>query len=93
MQGRIQDFLGGGSLLGCACAQILDHAHFWKTMPTNGKRVGLHGDKLLENSTFRFFIPRACARGNVIGRIVVVVVVIVVVVVSTKIAISQDVGI
>ena len=35
--------------------------------------------------------PRACARGKVIGRVVVVVVVVVVV--STKIAISRDVGI
>ena len=35
--------------------------------------------------------PRTCARGKVIGRIVVVVGVVVVV--STKIAISRDVGI
>ena len=34
--------------------------------------------------------PRACARGKVIGRVVVVVVVVVV---STKIAISQDVDV
>ena len=31
--------------------------------------------------------PRACARGKVIGRVVVVVVVV-----STKIAISRDLG-
>ena len=37
--------------------------------------------------------PRACARGKVIGCVVVVVGVVVVVVVSTKIAISRDVGI
>ena len=37
------------------------------------------------------FTPRACARGKVIGRVVVVVVVVVVV--STKIAISQDVDV
>ena len=36
-QGQIQDFLGGGSLLGCACVQILDHTHFRKIMPTNGQ--------------------------------------------------------
>ena len=35
--------------------------------------------------------PRACARGKVIGRVVVVVVVIVVIV-SRKIAISRDLG-
>ena len=38
------------------------------------------------------FTPRACARGKVIGCVVVVVVVVIVVV-STKIAISRDVGI
>ena len=37
--------------------------------------------------------PHACARGKVIGHVVVVVVVIVVVIVSTKIAISRNVGI
>ena len=26
---------------------------FWKTTPTNGQQVQLHGDKLLENSTFQ----------------------------------------
>ena len=36
--------------------------------------------------------PRACARGKVIGRVIVVVVVVIVVV-STKIAISQDVDV
>ena len=36
--------------------------------------------------------PRACARGKVIGRVVVIVVVVVVVV-STKIAISRDIGV
>ena len=33
-----------------------DHAHLWKTTPTNGQQVLLHGDKLLENhenSTFQ----------------------------------------
>ena len=39
-----------------------------------------------------FITPRACARSKVIGRIVVVIVVVVVIV-STKMAISQDVGI
>ena len=34
--------------------------------------------------------PRACARGKVIGRVVVVVVVVVI---STKIAISRDIAI
>ena len=38
-------------------------------------------------------IPRACARGKVIGCVVVVVIVVVIVVVSTKIAISRDVGV
>ena len=38
-----------------------------------------------------FITPHACARGKVIGRVVVVV--IIVVVVSTKIAIPRDVGI
>ena len=38
-----------------------------------------------------FITPRACARGKVIGRVVVVVVVVVVV--STKIAISRDVDV
>ena len=38
-----------------------------------------------------FITPRACARGKVIGCVVVVVVVVVVV--STKIAISRDIGI
>ena len=33
------------------------------------------------------FIPRACARGKVIGRVIIVVVV------STKIALSPDVGV
>ena len=43
---------------------------------------------------YNIITPRACARGKVIGCVVVVVVVIVVVVVvSTKIAISRDVGI
>ena len=37
--------------------------------------------------------PRTCARGKVMGRVVVVVVVVVVIVVSTKIAMSRDVGI
>ena len=37
----------------------------------------------------RVVTPRACARGKVIGRVVVVVVVVM----STKIAISRDVGI
>ena len=36
---------------------------------------------------YHFITPRACARGKVIGRIVVVVVV------STKIAISRDIGV
>ena len=39
-----------------------------------------------------FITPRACARGKVIGCVVVVVVVVVVIV-STKIAISRDVGV
>ena len=55
LQGRIQDFLGGGSLLGCACALIQDHAHFWKTTPTNGQQVPLHGDKPLENQENSIF--------------------------------------
>ena len=37
------------------------------------------------------FTPHACARGKVIGRVVIVVVVVIVV--STKITISRDVGI
>ena len=42
--------------------------------------------------SFSLFIitPRTCARGKVIGRVVVVVIVFVI---STKIAISRDVGI
>ena len=38
------------------------------------------------------YTPRACARGKVIGRIVIVVVVVVVIVVDTKIAKSGDLG-
>ena len=37
-----------------------------------------------------FITPRACARGKVIGRVVVVVVVVVV---STKIALFRDIGV
>ena len=45
-QGRIQDFLGGGWLLGCACARILHHAHFqW-----NYFHKWAASAKLLENS-------------------------------------------
>ena len=35
-----------------------------------------------------FITPRACARGKVIGRVVVVIVVV-----STKFAISRDIGV
>ena len=47
---------------------------------------------MLVNSHLQLITSRACARGKVIGHVVVVIVVIVVVV-STKIAISLDVGI
>ena len=38
------------------------------------------------------YLPRACTRGKVIGRVIVVVVVFAVVI-STKIAISRDIGV
>ena len=44
-------------MLGCACTRILDHALFRKTTPTNGQRVGLHSDKLLELNFSGCFIP------------------------------------
>ena len=44
----------------------------------------------LLNFSMEIITPRACARGKVIGRVVVVVVVMVV---STKIAISRDVDV
>ena len=44
----------------------------------------------LEALYMGFITPRACARGKVIGCVVVVVVVVVV---STKIAISRDIGV
>ena len=45
---------------------------------------------ILRQCVLVIITPRACARGKVIGRVVVVVVVVVV---STKIAISRDVGV
>ena len=71
---------------------------------------GLYKTKQQTNTVYTFsslqlITPRACARGNVIGRVIDIIdyvnvvyniygrVVVVVVVVSTKIAISRDVGI
>ena len=45
-----------------------------------------------KHATIIIFTPHACARGKVIGRIIVVVVVVVVVI-STKIALFRDIGV
>ena len=46
---------------------------------------------MIWTGTFVIFTPRACARGKVIGSVVIVVVVVVIV--HTKIAKSRDIGI
>ena len=46
----------------------------------------------LHSQFYSIITPHTCARGKVIGRVVVVVVVIVIVVVNTKIAKSQKIG-
>ena len=46
----------------------------------------------LHSQFYSIITPRTCARGKVIGRVVVVIVVIVIVVVNTKIAKSQKIG-